>query len=153
MPPWHDVETDAASFAARVRARFDVGTNKTIATLRKDGSPRISATELQFEDGEISLGMMGGSIKLLDARRDSRVAIHSPTIEPTEEASSWPGEAKLAGLLVETPAPAGADTEHPGAGFFHLDISEVVLTYVGTPADHLVVESWHPDQGWRRRTH
>ena len=39
MPSWQDVETDAPSFAARVRARFDVGTNKTIATLRKDGSP------------------------------------------------------------------------------------------------------------------
>jgi len=23
---------------------------------------------------------------------------------------------------------------------------------VGTPADHLVIESWHPGRGWERRT-
>jgi hypothetical protein len=31
-----------------------------------------------------------------------------------------------------------------------MDISEAVLTYVGTPADHLVIESWHDGRGWRR---
>ena len=41
---------------------------------------------------------------------------------------------------------------HAGAGFFKIDITEVVLTYVGTPADHLVIESWHPGPGWRKRT-
>jgi hypothetical protein len=151
MPSWHQIEAHAPEFASKVRARFEVGINKTIATLRKDGSPRISATELQFDDGEVTLGMMGGSVKLHDARRDLRVAIHNPTIEPTDEPSAWPGEAKLAGLLIETPTPAG--NEHTGAGFFRLDIREVALTYLGTPADHLVIESWDPEHGWRRRTH
>jgi hypothetical protein len=63
--------------------------------------------------------------------------------------SAWRGDAKLAGILVETAAPAG--DPHEG-GSFKLDITEVVLTYVGTPADHLVVESWHPGRGWQRRT-
>ena len=67
------------------------------------------------------------------------------------EPSNWPGEAKLAGLLIETPAPA--DSEHPGAGFFRLDVREVALAYVGTPADHLIIEFWHPDRGLQRRTH
>ena len=31
------------------------------------------------------------------------------------------------------------------------DITEVSLTYVGDPADHLVIESWHPGRGWQRR--
>lgn len=153
MPTWHDVLTHAPDFADKVRSRFDVGTNKTIATLRKDGSPRISAIEVQFNDGEITMGMMGGSVKLRDARRDSRVAIHSPTIEPAGEPGEWPGDAKVAGVLIECPAPPGADTEHPGAGFFRLDIREAALNYVGTPADHLVIESWQPAHGWQRRTH
>jgi hypothetical protein len=90
--------------------------------------------------------MMGGSMKLLDVRRDPRVALHSPTIEPPKhDMSTWPGDAKLAGRLVE-PAPPAGDPDR-GGGSFTLDISEVVLTYVGVSADHLVIESWHPGAG------
>lgn len=151
MAAWREIEDDAPAFAARVRQRFEAGTNKTIATIRRDGSPRISATELGFADGEVTFGMMGGSVKLQDVRRDPRVAVHSPTIEPPkEDAGDWPGDAKMAGTAVEIPA--SADSPHQDAGFFKLDIAEVVLTYVGTPPDHLVIESWHPGRGWRSRT-
>src|SRR6266540_6364766 len=151
MATWREIENDASDCAARVRRRFEAGTNKTIATLRRDGAPRISASELEFVDGEVTLGMMGGSMKLLDVRRDPRVAVHSPTLEPPkDDMSTWPGDAKLAGTLVGTAPPASIPVQ--GAGFFKLDITEVVLTYVGTPADHLVVESWHPGRGWQRRT-
>jgi hypothetical protein len=131
---------------------MDAGTNKTLASLRRDGSPRISASELEFSsDGEVTLGMMAGSMKLLDVRCDPRIALHSPTLEPSIDAPATErGDAKMSGSLVEIGAPA--DTPYEGAGFFKLDISEVVLTYVGTPADHLVVESWHPGRGWERRT-
>ncbi len=151
MARWSEIEEDAPQFAARVRQQFDAGTNKTIATLRSDGSPRISATELKFERGTITFGMMGGSLKLRDVRRDPRVAVHSPTLEPPkDDPMGWLGDAKLAGTVIET-------SEHdpfpdPDAAFFALDISEVVLTYLGTPADHLVIESWHPGRGWERRT-
>jgi hypothetical protein len=148
MATWHEIEKDAPEFAARVRARFDAGTNKTLATLRADGSPRISASELAFTDGEVTLGMMPGSRKLADVRRDPRVAIHCPTLEPPKE--GWEGDAKMAGTLVEMPPPDG--TPHPDAGHFRLDVTEVALTYVGTPADHLVIESWHAERGYRRRT-
>jgi hypothetical protein len=150
MATWREIEEEAAEFADKVRARFQSGTNKTMATLRRDGSPRISGTELEFSDGQVTLGMMPGSLKLLDARRDPRVAIHSPTLEPPSNPSEWLGEAKLAGKLVEIDPPG--DTPFPGSGYFRLDITEVVLTHVGTPADHLVIESWHPGRGWQRRT-
>jgi hypothetical protein len=151
MARWQQIEQEAPEFAARVRALFDAGTNKTIATLRRDGSPRISASEATFEAGELGFGMMGGSMKLLDVRRDPRIAMHSPTLEPpADNPESGPGDAKLSGLAVEVPPPA--DTPFEGAGFFHIDIHEVALTYVGTPADHLVIESWDTTNGYRRRT-
>ena len=85
MASWRQIETDAPDFAARVRRRFDSGTNKTLATLRRDGSPRISGSEMTFSsDGEVTLGMMPASMKLRDVRRDPRVALHSPTLEPPE---------------------------------------------------------------------
>jgi hypothetical protein len=48
--------------------------------------------------------------------------------------------------------PPPPDTPHVDAAFFRIDIDEVTLTYVGTPADHLVIESWHAGRGHRRRT-
>ena len=132
MSSWADLETDAPDFARRLKALFDAGTNKTIATLRADGSPRISGIELQL-DGQARLGMMGGSLKLADVRRDPRVAIHSPTLEPPTDVSVWAGDGKLAGALVETP------------DGFELDLTEAVLTRVED--NQLVVESWHPGRG------
>src|SRR4051812_49534504 len=117
MASWQQIEQEAPAFAARVRTLFEAGTNKTIATLRRDGSPRISASEMKFEDGEITFGMMGGSMKLRDVRRDPRIAIHSPTLEPpADHPESWPGDAKLAGKAVEVPPPP--DSPFTDAGFF-----------------------------------
>jgi hypothetical protein len=171
MATWAEIESEAPDLAERVRRRFALGTNKTMATLRADGSPRISATELQFDDGQVTLGMMGGSVKLADARRDPRVAIHSPTVEAPEgygdpeapihaegagaegagadAGGRWPGDAKLAGRLVEVPPPA--DDAFPGSGHFRVDVTEVVLAYLNDAADQLVVESWHPNRGVTRR--
>jgi hypothetical protein len=142
MASWEQIEEEAADFAAKVKARFEAGTNKTLATLRRDGSPRISGSEAKFEDGELTFGMMADSMKLRDVRRDPRVAIHSPTIEPPPgDPQAWPGDAKMAGVAVESGS----------TGAFRLDITEVVLTYVGDPADHLVIETWHPGRGHTRR--
>lgn len=155
MADWEGLAREAPDFAARVRERFDAGTNKTMATLRRDGSPRISGTELRITDERVTLGMMPASVKLADVRRDPRVAIHSPTLEPPpNDPGGWLGEAKLAGVLIDT-APNAEDPA--GAASFELDITEAVLTYVTSsqpdgPVDLLVVESWHPGVGHRRRT-
>jgi hypothetical protein len=152
MASWQTIEDESPEFAAKVRGRFEAGTNKTLASLRADGSPRISATECKFEDGEVTLGMMGGSRKLIDVRRDPRVALHSPTLEPPAQPStSWPGEAKMSGSLIEVSPPE--DNPFEDAGFFRLDITEASITYLGgDPPDHLVIESWNPKVGWQRRT-
>ena len=86
MAAWSGIERGAADFARRVRERFDAGTNKTLATLRRNGAPRISASEMEFSsDGEVTLGMMAGSMKLFDVLRDPRVALHSPILEPPKD--------------------------------------------------------------------
>ena len=152
VPSWKEIQSDSPAFARKVEERFTAGTNKTIATLRKDGSPRISGTELEFHEGQITLGMMGKSMKLLDVRRDPRVALHSPTIEPPKgQPSEHPGDAKIAGLLIEHIA-ADLGPEYPSAGAFEIDIREVVLTYVDETETHLVIESWDAAHGWRKRT-
>jgi hypothetical protein len=148
MARWAEVERDAPDLAERAQHLFGRGVNKTIATVRADGAPRISGTELEFEDGEVTLGMMGGSRKLADVRREHRVAIHSPTVDETTK--DWPGDAKLAGVLVEVPPPG--ENAIAEAGYFRLDVTEVVITSVDQARGLLVVESWHPGRGYERRT-
>lgn len=151
MATWQEIEKDAPEFAEHVRAVFAAGKHKSIATLRADGSPRISGSECEFADGEVTFGMMGDSRKLADVRRDPRMAIHSPTLDPPEDQAAWVGDAKISGRAVEVPPPP--DSPHDGAGAFKIDITEVALTYLGgEPPDHLVIESWHPGRGHQRRT-
>jgi len=151
MVRWEDLEARVPDLAAAIRERFQAHRHHTLATLRKDGAPRISGTEVGFADGDISLGMMPGSVKALDLQRDPRMAVHSHSEDPPEdlaEANRWSGDAKLAGRAVAIPRP---DTPGPPGSFFRIDIEEAVVTRVGTPPDHLVIESWHEDIGYRRR--
>jgi pyridoxamine 5'-phosphate oxidase-like protein len=149
MAWWKEVAEAEPEFAAHVRRCFDIRKHSTLATLRRDGSPRISGSEVQFdEDGGIYVGMMLGSLKALDLRRDPRLALHCPTEDPPEsDQSSWLGDAKIAGRAVEVSRREGADPSHR----FRIDVTEVVLTTLGEPADHLVIQSWHPGRGLERR--
>jgi hypothetical protein len=146
MTSWQAFEAEEPEFAERVRERFTARKHGTLATLRKDGSPRISGTEVQFRDGELWLGSMPGARKALDLRRDPRLALHSPSEDPPEgDPAAWPGEAKLAGRAYEV---AGAADD--GSHRFRIDITEVVFTRLDQPAEHLVVEAWHPGRGLQR---
>ncbi|MFI5485584.1 pyridoxamine 5'-phosphate oxidase family protein [Micromonospora echinaurantiaca] len=146
MAWWSDLVDEQPEFAARVRARFTVRKHGTMATLRRDGSPRISGTEFDFGSEHLRLGSMAGALKALDLRRDPRVALHCPTEDaPEDDPRAWDGDAKIAGIAHEEPA--GEDGSHR----FRIELTEVVLTRVGDPADHLLIESWHPGRGLRRR--
>lgn len=110
----------------------------TMATLRRDGSPRISGTEIQLSDGQLQIGSMLGAVKAMDLMRNPRVAIHGPTHDPTKT-GRWRGEAKLAGRAL----PISQDGGH----FFRIDIEEVVITRLGGKG--LLIESWTPGRGYR----
>ncbi len=149
MTRWGEIETQAPDFAGRVKAVFDAHKHKTMATLRRDGSPRISGTEVQFVQGDVWLGSMDGARKARDLQRDPRVAIHSGTID-LELAH---GDAKIAGRAVEVRDAAlwravnGEETLPDESYLFRIDVSEVVLTRV--EGDELVIESWAPARGLR----
>jgi hypothetical protein len=150
MARWQQVEREAPEFAAAVRRLFEAHKHKTIATLRRDGSPRISGTEADFRDGDLWFGSMWLARKAVDLRRDPRFALHSGSEDPPEgDPSIWPGDAKLSGRAVEVAKPAGEASGEP-SHLFRVDIDEVVWTRVGSPADHLVIELWRPGAGLRR---
>lgn len=152
MASWGAIEPAEPELAARVRRLFDAGRHKTIATLRADGSPRISGIECEFAGGELRFGSMSGARKGADLRRDPRFALHGPPSHPVEgNERDWPGEAKVAGRAV----PAGPVTTDPGAPepdgeLFVADIDEVVVTSLDATATRLVIEWWTPERGLRR---
>jgi hypothetical protein len=142
---WRDVENAAPDLARRVRALFDSHRHKTIATLRADGSPRISGIECAFEDGELVFGSMAHARKGADLRRDPRFALHSATVDPVDgREAEWPGEAKISGRAVAV-GEGGPDGER-----FQADITEVVHTHLNPEATLLVVEWWTPEHGLRK---
>ena len=138
MASWAEIEAAEPDFAKRAQARFDAYKHKTVATLRKDGSPRISGIEVQFSDGQVVLGMMPGSLKAKDLRRDPRLALHSGTEDPKEQPQEVI-DAKLSGVAIEI---KGHDHH-----VFHVDVKEVVVISLGDPADHLLIETWHEGKG------
>lgn len=152
MPAWKAFEESEPAFAERVRRLFDAGRHKTIATLRADGSPRISGIECEFADGDLRFGSMSDARKGADLKRDPRFALHGPNSHPEEgNEGEWPGEAKIAGRAVPAgPVRTDETNEEPDGDMFVADITEVVITGLNPEATRLVVESWSPDRGLRR---
>lgn len=151
MASWTDFETAAPELAARVRSRLDAHKHKTLATIRRDGSPRISGTETTFRDGELWIGSMWQARKALDLQRDPRFALHSGSDEPDH----WTGDAKLAGVAEEIVEPARVvevnGEEAPGPShLFRLDITEASVVRLNDARNGLIIEVWTPDRGVRR---
>jgi hypothetical protein len=129
-----------------------------MATLRADGSPRVSGTEVDFLLGEAWLGSMLGAVKAKDLLRDPRVAIHSAPIDLEMKVP----DAKISGRAIAVENAAvfaafhaartqdGGQVPEEAFHLFRLDIDEIACTSLGDPADHLVIESWSGDRGARR---
>lgn len=152
MPGWSDFAGAEPAFADRARRLLEQGRHKTLATLRADGSPRISGIECEIANGQLQFGSMSGARKLEDLRRDPRFALHGPTVDPVEgREHEWPGEVKVAGRAVLSgPIEAEAESDAPEGEQFVADLSEVVVTSLDPSATKLVVESWTPTRGLRR---
>ena len=140
MATWSEFEAAAPELAARVRALFDAHGHKTMATLRRDGSPRISGTETQFEDGELWIGSMPNALKARDLQRDPRFALHSASEDP----DVWTGDAKVAGVAEEVES-----THGPGSYRFRLDLREASTVELDDERKHLVITVWTPEDGVR----
>jgi hypothetical protein len=136
MATWREVEAAAPALAARARELFDANKHKTLATLRRDGSPRISGIEITFDDGELCFGSMWPAVKALDLQRDPRFAIHSAS-----DGADFQGDAKVAGRVEEV-------SSDEGSHVYRADITElVVISLGGDPPDHLSIESWNAGRG------
>lgn len=152
MSSWRTFEKEAPDLAARVRARFEATKHHVLATLRRDGSPRVSGTEVGFWRDDLTIGSMYQAVKARDLKRDPRFAIHANPGDGSMEG----GDAKVAGRAVEVTDPAEiaayVKEEEPPEPFhlFRLELTEAVLTSLHPDGDRLVIESWRPGEPVRR---
>ncbi|MGF1665440.1 MAG: pyridoxamine 5'-phosphate oxidase family protein [Acidimicrobiia bacterium] len=153
MASWGEVEETSPSFAAAVRARFETHRHHVLATLRRDGSPRVTGTEVKVYGPDLTIGSMPQSMKARDLLRDGRYALHANPGDGSMEG----GDAKVAGIAFEVTDPDTlsdylAGTEVPSGPFhlFRLAVAEAVLTSLHPEGDRIVIETWNPGQELRR---
>ena len=148
MATWQQFAEDASGLAEPVRARFEAAPHHVLASLRRDGSPRVSGTEILWHGPDLLIGSIPGAVKAQDLRRDPRFALHA---HPAGDDLGG-GDAKLSGRAVEL-----RGDEHRAvvrqlseqlrnALVFRLDLSEAVLTEVGDDR-HLIIKRWRPTDG------
>jgi hypothetical protein len=158
MARWNDVLREVPDLAEKAQAIFDAHKHKTLATLRVDGSPRVSGIEAEFWKDDLWLGSMPDSRKGSDLKRDPRFALHSATVDP-ELAE---GDAKISGradLATGGEFDAYVAHLHEGAeqvpegdfDLFRADITELVVISIGDPPDHLLIETWREGSHGLRR--
>ncbi len=145
---WSAFAAAEPELAATAGARFGAFTHHVLATLRRDGSPRTTGIEVRFLRGELWLGMMPGSLKALDLRRDPRFALQA---NPGPGTGMGGGDVRICGRAVEvedgrTKGAYVREVEPPQP--FHLfrtELTEVVRTFVEDDTC-LVVEIWKPGE-------
>ncbi|MGW0731040.1 pyridoxamine 5'-phosphate oxidase family protein [Streptomyces sp. NPDC002851] len=155
---WEALAAAEPDFAKTVENRFAQFTHHVLATLRKDGSPRTTGIEVRFVAGELWLGMMPGSRKALDLRRDPRFNLQA---NPGTADESGPGDVRIAGRAVEVHDPEQrarytGESAPPDPDAFHLfraELTEVVRTYV-EDGKYLAIQICKPEEPLRtvRRT-
>ncbi|MFI9249166.1 pyridoxamine 5'-phosphate oxidase family protein [Streptomyces sp. NPDC053069] len=147
---WASFSTAEPELAAITEERFGAFRHHVLATLRRDGSPRTSGLEADFRGGELWLGMMAGSRKALDLRRDPRFALQA---NPGDGTGMGGGDVRIAGRAyeVEGERKSGYAKEVEPPEPFHLfrtELTEVVRTYVEDDR-YLVVQIWTPGASLR----
>ena len=132
-----------------------------VATIRCDGTPRLSPVEPLVIDGQLWLSMMLGSRKAADLDRDPRVLVHSVITSR----DGGEGELKLRGFVRAWPDPQTqgryAETAartlgwRPEPGRFHLfsvDIAQVTFIRYDEASGDQHVALWPARQFVRRGT-
>lgn len=133
---WAAFGEAAPELCRAVQERFGRYRHHVLATLRADGSPRLTGLEADFHDGELWLGMMPDSRKALDLRRDPRFALHA---NPGAGAELEDGDVRLSGRAVEE-----GDAAQRGHHQFRVELTEVVR--VSLEAPEICMDVWRPGE-------
>ena len=157
---WSDLERAQPRLAELGQERLIGPGVVLVATIRKDGTPRLSPVEPFVLDGDLWLSMMWQSTKARDLARDPRILAHSVITkrEGTEGELKIRGTARAEGdPAVQrhyADAVASALGWDPQPGWFHLfavDIGEVSFIKYDHATGDQSVAMWPPGREFIRR--
>jgi hypothetical protein len=150
---WRNLEASAPEIAHLGKERLDQARVALLATLRKDGSPRINPVEPYIRDGHLLFGAMSWSLKARDLLRDPRCVLHSAITSP----DSGEGELKLYGNAVEANDEMRAScrgwwSEHPveTATVFVLNIEQAAFVSWDLEQGQMTVRRWLSERGYTK---
>jgi hypothetical protein len=148
---WRELELAAPEIAEPGKARLDETRVALLATLRRDGSPRVSPIEPFFAAGQLLFGAMAWTLKARDLERDARCTLHSAITGPNEGEP----ELKLYGRAIEADddlraaCPSGwwTDEPHEAARVFSLSIEEAAFVTWDYEGGEMTVRRWSRETG------
>jgi len=157
---WSDIEQAQPGLAKLAHDRLIGPGVVLVATVRRDGTPRLSPVEPLILDGDLWLSMMWHSAKALDLLRDPRILVHNIIASR----SGTDGEFKIRGTARQEDEPRlqrrYADTVastlgwDPEPGKFHLfavDIEHTAVISYDEPTGDQHVATWPPAAEFIRR--
>jgi hypothetical protein len=143
---WREFEAAAPALAGTVRERFGRYRHHVLGTVRADGTPRLSGSEVPVLLGELWLGSMPGARKARDLTRDPRCSLFA---NPGEGTDLDGGDVRVTGLATEvTDAElkarfvAAINLPEPFQ-LFRVEVTEVVRMALAGP--EMVLTTWRPD--------
>jgi hypothetical protein len=157
---WSEMENTQPRLAELARQRLIRPGVVLVATIRRNGTPRLSPVEPLVMDGVLWLSMMWQSMKARDLLRDPRILVHSVITNRDGDE----GEFKIRGIARSEPDPgvqrryAGAVASslgwNPQPGRFHLfavDMEEVTFVRYDPARGDQHVARWPPGSEFIRR--
>lgn len=139
MASWQEFSQQAPEPAKQVRVRFEAAENHVLATLRRDGSPRVSGSEVDFAGLHIMVGAMLDARKARDLQRDGRFAsTPSPAAVVTSRSQASRSKSPIRGEIKAVQG--NAQPCH----LCRLNLAEAALTEV--EGNTLVITTWYPGQ-------
>jgi hypothetical protein len=128
---WADVAAAAPELAGGGERLFRVFTLAYLATVRRDGGPRVHPVTITVHDGRLYAFLVRGTPKRADLLRDPRYALHSFPSFPGGTTDSYVDEEVVVfgtarpiedAATREAVAAVHNDTVHDGDLLFELDV-------------------------------
>jgi hypothetical protein len=150
---WRDLEAEAPEIARLGGERLERAGIALLATLRRDGSPRINPVEPHIFGGQLLFAAMPRTTKARDLSRDPRCFLHSVVSDP----DGSEGELKLSGRAEELHDPefrkrpreawwVGRPSEE--ARVFSLVVERAAFVSWDTGRGVMIVRRWSSELGF-----
>lgn len=148
---WSEFARLEPELATTVRSRFAAHEHHVLATVRPDGSPRMTGTNVMFDGDSLWVGSMPGSLRTADLRRDPRCALHSNPLNAKLPAGEGDvrlsAEARELDTATVTTLQSARQPDSDVVDGDYFELRPVEVEVVEVHGDEMVIRRWTPTSG------